>query len=128
MTFSKLDLAHAYTQMELDDQSKQYLVLSTHKGLFQQNRLVFGITTAPAIWQNAIDQVLQGLPGVQVYLDDILVTGRWQEEHLRNLDAVLKRLEERGLKLKREKCEFVRDSVEFLGHRIDAQGVHKLNE
>ena len=63
-----------------------------------------------------------------MYLDDILVTGRSQEEHLRNLDAVLKRLEERGLKLKREKCEFVRDSVQFLGHRIDAQGVHKLNE
>ncbi|XP_072178233.1 uncharacterized protein [Diadema setosum] len=128
VTFSKLDLAHAYNQTELDENSKQYLVLSTHKGLFKQNRLVFGITTAPAIWQNAIDKVLQGLPGVQVYLDDILVTGSSQEEHMRNLDAVLTRLEQRGLKLKKEKCEFECNSVEFLGHRIDAQGVHTVEE
>lgn len=62
VVFSKLDLAHAYNQMELDESSKQFLTL------FQQNRLVVGITTAPAIWQSAIEQVLQGLPGVQVYL------------------------------------------------------------
>lgn len=125
VAFSKLDLAHAYNQMEVEEDSKQFLTLSTHKGLFQQNRLVFGITTAPAIWQAAIEQVLQGLPGVQVYLDDILVTGRTKEEHLKNLDQVLTRLRERGLKLKKEKCDFVRDSLEFLGHVIDAKGVHK---
>ena len=93
-TFSKLDLAHAYNQLELEEESKKYLVLSTHKGLFQQNRLVFGITTAPAIWQNAIEGVLQGIPGVQIYLDDILITGRTQEEHMKNLNVVLTRLEE----------------------------------
>ncbi|PIK55509.1 hypothetical protein BSL78_07590 [Apostichopus japonicus] len=125
VVFSKLDLAHAYNQMELDESSTQFLTLSTHKGLFQQNRLVFGITTAPAIWQSAIEQVLQGLPGVQVYLDDILVTGRTKEEHLSNLDQVLTRLKDRGLKLKEEKCDFLRESVHFLGHVIDAHGVHK---
>ena len=123
--FSKLDLAHAYNQMELDEESKQYLTISTHKGLFQQNRLVFGITTAPAIWQNTIEQVLQGLAGVQVYLDDILVTGHSEQEHLENLERVLTRLEGYGLKLKNSKCEFMRTSVEYLGHVIDKEGVHK---
>ena len=62
--FSKLDLANAYNQMEVSDESREYLTIATHNGLFRQNRLIFGITTAPAIWQNAIEKVLQGLPGV----------------------------------------------------------------
>lgn len=128
IVFSTLDLAHAYNQIELDEESKKFLVISTYKGLFRQNRLVFGITSAPAIWQNTIEQVLQGLPGVQVYLDDILVTGRTPEEHLANLDRVLARLEDRNLTLKKEKCQFAQESVQFLGHVIDAQGVHAVEE
>ncbi len=123
--FSTLDLANAYNQMELTEESKGVLTLSTHKGLFKQNRLVFGITTAPALWQNAMERVLQGLPGVKLYLDDILVTGRSEEEHLSNLDKVLTRLREAGLKLKEEKCNFSKESVEYLGCRIDSQGLHK---
>lgn len=65
--FSKLDLRQAYHQMEVTEESKKYLTINTHKGLFQYNRLVFGITSSPAIWQRAIDQVLQGVPGNQVY-------------------------------------------------------------
>ena len=78
--FSKLDLANAYNKMEVSEESREYLTIATHNGLFQQNRLVFGITTAPAIWQNAIEKVLQGLPGVKVYLGDILVSGRTESE------------------------------------------------
>lgn len=126
--FSTLDLAHAYNQLELDEESKKYLVISTHKGLYRQNRLVFGITSAPAIWQKAIEQVLQGLPGVQVYLDDILVTGRTPKEHNENLNRVLNRLEQRNLTLRKEKCKFAQESVQFLGHMIDAKGVHTVEE
>ena len=78
--FSKLDLANAYNKMEVSEESREYLTIATHNGLFQQNRLVFGITTAPAIWQNAIEKVLQGLPGVKVYLGDILVSGRTESQ------------------------------------------------
>ena len=111
--------------MEVCEDSRQYLTISTPNGLFQQNRLVYGITTAPAIWQNAIEKVLQGLPGVKVYLDNILVSGKTEVEHLNNLGRVFERLAEFGLKLNREKCEFSRDSLEYLGHVIDAHGVHK---
>ena len=69
---SKLDLANAYNQMEFSHESREYLTIATHNGLFRQNRLVFGITRARALWQNAIEKVLQGLPGVNIYLDDIL--------------------------------------------------------
>ena len=89
--FSKFELAHAYLQMEVEEASKKYLVINTHKGLSQYNRLVFGIASAPAVWQCAMDQVLQGIPGTQCFFHiiDIIVTGVDEETHLTNLAAVL---------------------------------------
>ncbi|MGH0157174.1 UNVERIFIED_CONTAM: hypothetical protein FKN15_033151 [Acipenser sinensis] len=123
--FSKVDLAEAYLQMEMEEDSKVFLTINTHKGLYRYNRLVFGVTSAPAIWQRAMDQVLQGVPGTQCYLDDIIVTGATDEEHLENLKKVLQRLEHYGLRAKREKCEFFKLSVTYCGHTIDGQGLHK---
>lgn len=61
---------------------------------------------------------------MQCYLDDILCTGSDDEEHLHNLDAVLQKLEDYGLRVRKEKCEFFQSSVEYLGHVIDARGLH----
>ena len=61
--FSKIDLHKAYHQLEMEEDCKKYLTINTHMGLFQYNRLVFGITSAPAIWQRTIDQVLEGSYG-----------------------------------------------------------------
>lgn len=72
-----------------------------------------------------MDQILCGLPGVQCYLDDILVTGRNEEDHLKNLETTLQRLEEYGLRVRKDKCEFFQPPVEYLGHIIDATGLHK---
>ena len=62
--------------MEVTEESKKYLTINTHKGLFRYNRLVFDVTSSPAIWQRAIDQVLQGIPGTQCILDDMIITDR----------------------------------------------------
>ena len=96
-SFSKLDLAHAYQQVPLDEESKKLVVINTHKGLFAYNRLPFGVSAAPAIFQHTIESILQGIENVCVYLDDILVTGPTTADHLRTLEAVLTRLEEAGL-------------------------------
>ncbi|XP_015241327.1 PREDICTED: uncharacterized protein K02A2.6-like [Cyprinodon variegatus] len=117
--FSKIDLAQAYLQMEVEEATKKYLVINTHKGLFQYNGLVFGIASAPAVWHQAMDQVLEGVPGTQCFLDDIIVTGVDEETHLANLAAVLARLEKYGLRANRKKCEFFKDAIENGGHRID---------
>ena len=111
-------------QIELDDESKHFLVINTHKGLYRFNRLPYGVASAPAIFQKVMDQVLQGLPGVVCYIDDILVTGRTDMEHMRNLEAVFKRLKEYGFRLKLRKCQFFQESVEYLGKIISSEGLH----
>lgn len=65
-------------------------------------RLLFGVSSSPAIFQRTIEGILKDIPKVTVYLDDILLTEKNDQEHLRTLDQVLQRLEESGLRLKRE--------------------------
>ncbi|XP_024064460.2 LOW QUALITY PROTEIN: uncharacterized protein K02A2.6-like, partial [Terrapene carolina triunguis] len=123
--FSKIDLSQAYLQMHVDEKSQELLTIVTHKGLYRYCRLPFRITSAPALFQRAMDQILCGLSGVQCYLDNILVTGRNEEDHLKNLEATLRRLEEYGLRVCKDQYEFFQPSVEYLGHIIDAAGLHK---
>ena len=74
-TFSKLDMSQAYQQLLLDEDSKHLVVINTHRGLFRYNRLPFGVSSAPGIFQRAMETLLQDIPNVKVYLDDILITG-----------------------------------------------------
>ena len=126
--FTKLDMSNAYLQLPLSDSSKQLVTINTHKGLFQYNRLPFGIASAPAIFQRTMETLLRGLKGVSVYMDDILVTGATIEEHLQNLEAVLDRLEKAGLRLNKTKCSFLASRIDFLGHTIDEKGLHPTDE
>ena len=121
--FSKLDLAHAYLQLPLDEASEPLLTINTSKGLHQYRHLPFGVSSTPAIFQRTIKSILRGLPHTSVYLDDILVTGHSEKEHLRNLEAVLQRLEEAGIRLKQKKCAFLLPEVDYLGHHLSAEGL-----
>ena len=127
-TFSKIDLSSAYQQLVLDEDSVQYVTVNTHRGLYQYTRLPFGVASAPAMFQQVMDQILQGIPGVICYIDDILVTGTTEAEHLQHLAEVFHRLEKHGVRVKESKCSFMQDSVEYLGHRIDASGLHATKE
>ena len=121
-------MSQAYQQLCLDEDSQKYVIINTSKGLFRYNRLPFGISSAPGIFQRVIESLLQGIPKVVVYLDDILVTGSTDEEHLQNLAEVLKRIQQAGLRLKKEKCEFLAKSVVYLGHMIDEKGLHPTTD
>ena len=125
-SFTTLDFSQAYQQLTLDEESRKCVVINTHKGLFKYTRLPYGISSAPGIFQRVMDNLLQGLSSVAVYLDDILVTGAMEEEHLSTLEKVLGRLEMSGLRVKKKKCQFMVPSVTYLGHQIDASGLHPL--
>ena len=125
--FSKIDLTHAYQQMKLKEDSRHLVTINTHRGLFRYTRLPFGVASAPSIFQKVMDTVLQGLPKVICYLDDILVSGATREEHLQNLENVLQRLQQYNIRAKRSKCAFMCESVDYLGDHIDATGLHTLS-
>ena len=116
--FTKLDLAHAYHQIALEP----------HKGLYQYTRLPFGVHSAPAIFRRTIEGILRGIKNMAVYIDDILITGVSEEEHLQTLDKVLSQLEAEGMRLKRDKCAFMLSRVEYLGHVITAEGLHPAED
>ena len=120
--FSKIALRQAYLQMEMEEESKKFLTINTHEGLFQYNRLVFGVASAPAIWQQAMDQILEGIPHVQCILDDMIIFGATDQEHLDNLEEVLSRLSKHGLRANSSKCEFFKERIEFCGYEINKLG------
>ena len=116
--FTKIDLADAYNQIMLTPESQQKLALSTHRGVLLQRRLPFGIKSAPGYFQSIMEQLTSDLNGVAIYLDDILVSGTDAQDHLNNLQALLTRLQEKGLRCRREKCVFAQPVVEYLGHLL----------
>ncbi|KII65712.1 Transposon Tf2-6 polyprotein [Thelohanellus kitauei] len=124
-SFTKIDLASAYSQMRVDEKSQEILVINTHRGLFKYTRLPFGLASAPSIWQHAMDQILDRLPMVGCYLDDIIVSGRSREEHCENIKKVFQRLSEYGLKIKKEKCAFFLSELEYCGVVISKEGTRK---
>ncbi|XP_063362806.1 uncharacterized protein K02A2.6-like [Cydia amplana] len=127
-TFTKLDLSMAYNQFELDEDSQRLTCINTHRGLFRFTRLVFGLASAPAIFQRAMECVLAGLDGVLCLLDDVLITGADAAQHQARLKVVLQRLQDAGLVLQRDKCEFFKDEISYLGYIINKEGLKKSPE
>nr|XP_029734625.1 uncharacterized protein K02A2.6-like [Aedes albopictus] len=112
--------------LEVREEDRGLLTLSTHKGLYRPTRLMYGVASAPAVFQRLMEQILQGIPGVTVFIDDIRVTGPDDESHLRRLEEVLKRLEAHGMRANRDKCEFFSSQIDYCGYSVDKFGIHKL--
>jgi hypothetical protein len=121
-TFTELDLSHAYEQMLLEEDSQEVVTINTHRGLYRYKRLPYGVSSAPAIFQRTIEGMLQDIPFVGVFIDNILVTGPTDEEHLKHLREVFDRLREANLRLKRSKCQFMQPCLTSLGHQVDQEG------
>ena len=120
--FSKLDCAQAYNQLLLDEESKQLTTVNTHRGLIRWNRLAFGISSAPGIFQRCMENLFRDLPGVLCFLDDLLLVSRNHKEHEALLNKVFKRLEDKGIKLRADKCEIAVPEVIYLGYKITKDG------
>ena len=112
--FSKIDLKDAYLQMEVENSTKELLTINTHRRLFHYTRLAYGTASAPAIFQRTIEQVMSGVPGTKVILDNMIVTGKTDQEHLENLETVFQCLSGNGLKANVEKSNFFQREGHFL--------------
>lgn len=123
--FSKIDLKQAYLQLPVAESDREILTLSTHKGLFRCNRLIYGVASAPAIWQRTIENILQGIPGVAVFLDDIRIAGKDMEQHLNRLELVLKKLSEHNIRINLDKCAFLKDQITYCGYVMSKEGIGK---
>jgi hypothetical protein len=123
--FSCIDMVMGYHQIEVAEQDCAKTAFSTKEGHWEYKRLPFGLKTAPATFQRMMNVVLSGLTGSRcfVFLDDIVVYARLFVEHDSKLREVFDRLRENNLKLKLEKCEFLRKEVSYLGHVISENGV-----
>ncbi len=120
-------MTQSYLQIPVDEESKKILTINTHKGLFNFTRLPIGVASAPSIFQRITEGILKDIPRVSVYIDDIFVKGKDTVEHLKNLEVVT-RLEQAIFRLKKRKCFFMLPSVEYLGHKISAEGFHPTTE
>jgi hypothetical protein len=126
--FCTLDVHQAYLHLLMDDESALLQTISTHKGPYKVKRLMFGVKVAPNIYQRFMDQTLQGLEGVACFFDDIVVQGSTLQQSYHRLCSVLDRIRGKNLHLNKTKCQFFKQSVRYLGHEINAQGLHPLQE
>lgn len=123
--FSTLDLASGYHQIEMKEEDKSKTAFITDKGLFEFNRLAFGLCNAPSTFQRAMNNILRGLTDeiCQVYLDDIVIYSTSLQEHRNRLERVFQKLSEHGVKINLNKCEFLKRELKYLGHLITDKGV-----
>uniref|UniRef100_A0A669D8G6 ribonuclease H n=1 Tax=Oreochromis niloticus TaxID=8128 RepID=A0A669D8G6_ORENI len=123
--FSTLDLASGYWQVQTDPTDREKTAFTTPVGLFEFERMPFGLCNAPATFQRLMQHCLSGqiAESLLVYLDDIIIYSPDFSSHLQHLDEVFQRLWRHGLKLQPNKCKFLQQEVKFLGHVVDKCGV-----
>ena len=124
--FSQLDLVSGYHQVEVDSKDQYKTAFVTHEGQYVWKVMPFGLTNAPSTFQMLMNDTLRGLIGkcVIVYLDDILVYSKSEQEHIQHLREVFGRLRSQGLYAKKSKTKLLQSSIKFLGHRVDKDGIH----
>ena len=123
--FSTLDLASGYYQVKMSDADAHKTAFTCPFGLYEFKRMPFGLSNAPATFQRLMNSTMSDFifSILLVYLDDLLVYSSDFEKHIAALEAVLDRLQQVGVKLNPEKCDFAQDHVHFLGHVVSAKGV-----
>ncbi|KAF4525226.1 hypothetical protein B566_EDAN014001, partial [Ephemera danica] len=121
--FAKLDLALAYLQIAVDDETSLVLTINTTLGLFKVLRLSAGLSSAPAIFQRTLVKLLSGFQNTAIYYDDVFVKANSEEELIVTLRKVLEVFKRVGLRLKEKKCFFCVSELDVLGYRFAADGL-----
>ena len=127
--FTTLDFCIGYYHIGLDNESKAKTAFITPFGKYEFNTVPFGLAQAPAYFQQLISIVLKDCAYfAMAYLDDIIIFNKNEEEHLKHIEIIFKKLKETGLKLKECKCDFFKKEIHYLGHLISVDGIQPLPE
>ena len=123
--FSTLDLSNAYYQCEVKEEHKKYTAFSTRHGRYEFEKMPFGLCGAPFTFQKLMSLVLkeENWKICVIYLDDVLIFSSTFEEHVKNVNTVLSKIRQAGLKLSPSKCHFCQKEVKFLGHIVNRNGL-----
>ncbi|KAG8174307.1 hypothetical protein JTE90_010933 [Oedothorax gibbosus] len=118
-----LDASSAFLQIPLAEESSKLCTIATPFGRYCFCRLPYGLASSPEVYQKAIDNIFSGLEGILVYIDDILVYGKTEEEHDIRLKSVLDMARKQGLNLSKEKSQIKVNSVKYLGYNLTSEGL-----
>lgn len=121
--FSKLDVSQGFWQLKLHEDSTKYCTFNTPYGRYSFQWLPFGICSAPEVYHRAMEHMIEGVKGVRVYVDDIVLWGTTLQQRNERLIRVLQRIQQYGLKLNRAKSEFCVKEITFLGDKLSEAGV-----
>ena len=121
--FTIVDMDKGYWQVVLHPESRKYTCMAFDIGRYQFKRLPMGSKVASNIFQRMLDSVYIGLPGVTGIADDMVIFGRNEEEHDRNLILFLETTRKNGLILNKRKLQFKKEEVSFFGHRWNSTGI-----
>lgn len=120
--YVSLDLKDAYTQLKLHPESQELCVVSTHRGFYKLQRLIYGIASSAAIFQSVMEEILANIPGVIIYLDNIFIHSSALYECVQRTLVVLGRMEKHNVRLNLSKCEWFVEKLEFLGFIVSKYG------
>ena len=123
--FTTLDMSRGYWQVKMSEESKEKTSFITHNGIYQFNKMPYGLMNSGNTFQMIMSRVLNNMTwqNAIVYIDDVLCFSNNYEEHIEHLSAIFDRLRSANLKLNPKKCYFAREEVTYLGHTISSEGI-----
>ena len=121
--FSTLDATCGFYQVVLDEASSDLCVFGTPFGRYKFLRLPYGIKSAPEVFQQRFREVFRNCEGTEIYIDDLIVWGKDQQEHDLRLKQVMETAKINNVKFNKEKCHFGKSSIKYMGHIISKEGV-----